>query len=88
MPEFALMTSPAFDRPLVDETGLKGRYDLRLDIAPYLPQPSAGSRTSAIDAAGMIITALREELGLKVEARKESAEFVVVDRAGRTPTAN
>jgi uncharacterized protein (TIGR03435 family) len=36
----------------------------------------------------MIITALREELGLKVESRKENVEFVVVDRAERTPTAN
>jgi uncharacterized protein (TIGR03435 family) len=37
---------------------------------------------------GILITALQETLGLKVESRKDNIDILVVDHAERTPTAN
>ena len=88
MPEFARIMSQGFDRPFVDSTGLKGRYDLRVDVAPYLPGPATDGGATPTDPVGVMITALREQLGLKVEACEEDVEFVIVDAAERTPAGN
>ncbi len=89
MSDFAIMLSQSVDRPVVDATGLKGRYDLRLDSAPYRPAPNAdGSPGAPADPAAIMITALQEQLGLKVESRKEKVDFLVVDHAGKVPSEN
>jgi uncharacterized protein (TIGR03435 family) len=58
------------DGPVADETGLTGTYDIELkwsnDVAPG-------------DDATSIFTALSEQLGLKLERRRVSAEMFVVD---------
>jgi uncharacterized protein (TIGR03435 family) len=33
MSELAAEVGRGFDRPVVDATGLKGRYDIRIDVA-------------------------------------------------------
>lgn len=63
----------AVDRPIVDMTGLKGFFDLTLDWNP-LAGPS-------------IFTALQEQLGLRLEARKMPLEFIVIDHIER-PSEN
>jgi uncharacterized protein (TIGR03435 family) len=68
-------------RPVLDETGLAGKYDFTLRFMP-------GADRSGADTAGVsIFTAIQEQLGLRLEARKSSLEFVVIDRAER-PSAN
>jgi uncharacterized protein (TIGR03435 family) len=68
----------AVGRPVVNRTGLTGRYDILLqwDDAP-----------TADSDHGSIFTALREQLGLRLEPRKEPAEVIVVDAMER-PSAN
>jgi uncharacterized protein (TIGR03435 family) len=39
-------------------------------------------------AAPSLFTAVEEQLGLKIEARKEPIEIIVVDSAEKVPTAN
>lgn len=56
------------DRPVIDFTGLTGRYDLALDWAP----------------TDLIFSALEEQLGLRLEARKMPLEVLVIDHAART----
>jgi uncharacterized protein (TIGR03435 family) len=71
MPDLADRLSRAsfqLDRPVVDFTGLTGRYDLTLDWAPTDP----------------IFSALEEQLGLKLEARKMPLEVLIVDHATKT----
>jgi len=68
-------------RPVVDRTGLQGRYDYTLQYAPVAP--------SASDEAGgsSVFTALEEQLGLKLEAAKEPMDVLVIDSIEQ-PTAN
>jgi uncharacterized protein (TIGR03435 family) len=79
-------------RPVVDATGLKDKYDFHLEWAPDANQNSvpADSTTNAqpADAGGVsIFTALQQQLGLKLEARTETADRLVVVRA-ELPSAN
>ena len=87
MSEFASFLSKALDRPVVDSTGLNGRYDLRLDIRPYMPAPG-GDGAGGMDISTVMISALKAELGLTLQSRKDNVEMLVVDRAQRTPTEN
>ena len=80
------------DRPAVDETGLAGKYDLRLNWHPSdLDGANAGNQPSSADTKNDdlpdIHTALQEQLGLRLEAAKASVEVVVIDTLSK-PTAN
>ncbi|HWC97309.1 MAG TPA: TIGR03435 family protein, partial [Candidatus Sulfopaludibacter sp.] len=63
MAQLVDVLSRMFQSPVVDMTGLTGRYDVTIDVAKYLPQ--AGDRG---DPMSIIQTGLQEELGLKMEA--------------------
>jgi uncharacterized protein (TIGR03435 family) len=69
-------------RPVVDRTGLTGRYDFLLNWTPELA-PCA----DATDNAPSIFTALQEQLGLRLDSIKGPVDTIVVDRAER-PSAN
>jgi uncharacterized protein (TIGR03435 family) len=75
-----------FDRPLFDQTGLTGKYDLTLQWTPYnrIAGPAAYGLANAI----RVFDAVETQLGLKVEIRKEPVPVIVIDRVNRTPTAN
>ena len=89
MSDLAAALSQAFGRPLVDATGLNGRYDIHLDMAPYAPAATAdGQQGIPVDTVSVMITALQEQMGLKVESRKDQIDIVVVDHAEKTPVEN
>jgi uncharacterized protein (TIGR03435 family) len=73
-------------RTVVDETGLKGRYDLSLqwtpdDVAASMPKP-ADQEVAASDSSGpSIFTAVQKQLGLKLEPTKSPLDTIVIDRA-------
>lgn len=74
MSDFLLLGMQHYaDRPLVDETGLTGRYDLALHWTPDQMKPSEG------DAAPGLFTALREQTGLELKAAKGPVEVFVID---------
>jgi len=62
--------------PVIDETGLTGKYKVTLDT------------WSNPDVPGGTIFDAVEKLGLKLEPRKVTIETVVVDQVSKTPTAN
>jgi uncharacterized protein (TIGR03435 family) len=70
-------------RPIFDKTGLSDRYNLCLTFAP-LSQATDLPAFTPPD----LFTALREQLGLKLEPRKEAANVVVVDHIDRLPFDN
>jgi uncharacterized protein (TIGR03435 family) len=65
-------------RVVVNRTGLTGRYDVELR---WTPNPSAGS--DAADAPPGLGTALREQLGLRLQPDTAPFEHLVVDSAER-----
>jgi uncharacterized protein (TIGR03435 family) len=84
------------ERPVIDMTDLKGRYDFSLDVGledilalgraagmmiPIQAPPSSAPGTSAV------FTAI-QQYGLKLEPRKAPIEMLVIDRVEKTPTEN
>ena len=96
MAELAGMLEPWTEQRIVrDRTGLTGRYDVELTwtpdrlgpLPPNAPEAVVRAR-EAIDPNGPALsTALREQLGLRLEARKDTVDVLVVDRVER-PTDN
>ena len=74
--------------PVVDETGLKGKYDVAVDMTSYLPDNFEHSNGPPPDLLGIVVAALQKELGLKLESRKVPLDMIVVDRMERAPTEN
>ena len=62
-------------RPIVDATGLKGTWDFKLTWTPGLALEDSGT-----DHPGLL-TAMQEQLGLKLEAGKGPVHVTVVERA-------
>ncbi len=69
--------------PVIDQTGLTGKYDITVSFEKYL-----GDKTTQIDAISTILTAIQEELGLKLDNRKMPVDLVLIDSAERTPVEN
>jgi uncharacterized protein (TIGR03435 family) len=78
----------ALDRPVIDKTGLTGKFDFDLTWRPELQQVG-GQGGTAISNADVpdIFTALQEQLGLKLESSKGPVEVLVIDSVSR-PTEN
>jgi uncharacterized protein (TIGR03435 family) len=70
--------------PVLDHTELKGRYDITINIAKYLPEAGDASP----DPIALIVTGLQQELGLKLESKKTPVDLVVVDHAEKVQVEN
>jgi len=92
MAELARMLDPFTEQRTVrDRTGLTDRYDVQLTwtpdrlgpLPPNAPEEVIRAR-EAIDPNGPALsTALQEQLGLKLEAKKDTVDIVVIDRLER-----
>ncbi len=71
--------------PVINATGLNGTYEIELHWVP-LPAGAEPATQDLIPSGPDLKRALQEQLGLSVESRKVQVEFVVVDRAEKTPT--
>ena len=84
----AVMQRAILDRPVVDKTGLTGRYDFDLVWAPDETQFGGGVPVASADAPSPpLFTAMQEELGLKLEATRGMVQALVVDKVER-PSAD
>lgn len=84
MEQLALRLSLLVRRPVLDRTGLAGEFDIDLTFTPELQ--GSGPTVASPDAPGLT-TAIREQLGLKLEPGRGPIQVLVVDRATR-PTQN
>jgi len=87
-----VMQAVVLDRPVVDQTGIQGRYDFTLTWTPDETQfgGRGGQAPPAADPANAppgLFTAIQEQLGLKLESTKAPVEVVIIDRLEK-PTAN
>jgi bla regulator protein blaR1 len=86
MANLAFALTRQLRRPVVDRTGLDGKYDFQFEWAPEAPcggpPPAPGSDAPPdLSERPSIFTALEERLGLKLEATKGPVEVIVIDRA-------
>jgi uncharacterized protein (TIGR03435 family) len=86
MDYFAWRVSRVMNLPASDQTGLTGRYEIDLTFVEEV-DPGILERRLAnghgIDTHPTIFEALRQQLGLRLEAKKGPVEVIVVDRADR-----
>ena len=76
------------DRPVVDKTGLAGRYDWDLEWAPDETQFGGAITAPPEDApSAPLFSAIQEQLGLKLTATRGPLQALVVDNA-EPPTPN
>ena len=85
--DFGDFLSGPLQTPVVDMTGLSGKYDFVLDFTPYLPEGEHVMKPDYLNTNGIIIAALQGELGLKLESKKEFVDVLVIEHAER-PSAN
>ena len=82
-----------FDRPVIDQSGLTGRYDFTLDWRPdefqfpNAPAPQRAAAITANDALPDLFTAFQQQLGMKLEATKALVDVLVIDQVSK-PTEN
>jgi uncharacterized protein (TIGR03435 family) len=72
------------DRPVLDKTGLDGKFDVLLDFDTY---SSRGQTPPPDYDKPSLASALQEQLGLRLQPQKESFPVLVVESIQR-PTAN
>jgi uncharacterized protein (TIGR03435 family) len=89
MEEFAQQVTDMVGRPVIDTTGLKGKYDITLHYIQDPPGRNGGPPPAATPDAGPTVSgALQSQLGLRLEPRKGIIEILVVDHAEKIPTEN
>ena len=66
--------------PVQDQTGLTGKYDLRME---YVPRSA-----DAVDPGPDVLDAIERQLGLKLVSKKIPVEILVIDHAEKIPTEN
>jgi uncharacterized protein (TIGR03435 family) len=81
-----LMQTVVLDRPVVDQSGLAGRFDFTLDWTPepsqfggrggQAPQPGADDPAAPPD----LFTAIVAQLGLKLDSAKLPVDVLVIDK--------
>ena len=75
--------------PVIDMTGLKGRFNFSVDATDLLQSLGAGNAAPDPSAIMVGVTEiLREQLGLRAELRKTLTDVLIVDRAEKLPTEN
>jgi uncharacterized protein (TIGR03435 family) len=75
-------------RPMVDQTGLRGTFDFILEWMPERRGPAPPGADTQTDSMGPSFEqALRDQLGIKLQAQKSPVTILVIDHVER-PSAN
>ncbi len=82
MDNFAEFVAGPMGAPVLDKTGLAGRFDFTIDLSTYQAAGSAFVWRDAFEDA------MLRQLGLKLVRRNGPIEMLVVDGADKIPTEN
>lgn len=79
MQEFSDFLSGPLEKPVVDKTGLTGRWDFAFDFTKYMVDPPRGID----DFLNVLNITLQGELGLKLEPEKDVVDVMVIDHVAK-----
>lgn len=91
MKEVAGALAGTLHRPVIDQTDFTSVYDVKLEWAPDRQPPFPAGENDhkrSPEPGPYISTALSEQLGLRLRARKVPIDIVIVDHVERLPTDN
>jgi uncharacterized protein (TIGR03435 family) len=80
------LLSNEFRMPVADQTGLHGKFDFNLEYAPQAP--GAVAIESPDDSAANLLSAVPQQLGLKLIPKDVPVDMLIVDSADKIPTEN
>ena len=88
----SFLQSLVLDRPVVDQTGLTGRYDLTVTFTPddslFNGHPPAFPKVAeGVEAAPSFFDAIQQQLGLKLTVKKTQVDVLAIDHVEK-PSAN
>jgi uncharacterized protein (TIGR03435 family) len=79
-------------RPVIDKTGLTGKYDFsidfKLDLRALGVAPATAPSDNAPDPGPDLASAVEQQLGLRLVAAKAKLDVLVIDKAEKVPTDN
>lgn len=75
-------------RPVVDKTGLAGEYNYTLEFSPEGLGRGVSAATPEEPDVASLVTAIQEQLGLKLEQAKGPVDVLVIDHAQKIPIEN
>jgi uncharacterized protein (TIGR03435 family) len=93
------MLTNQMHRPVLDKTGLAGKYDFSLEFTPDMsrvpPPPPEEQRLGPLPPAENVnagapdvAVAIQQQLGLRLVAAKAKLDVLVIDKAEKVPTEN
>jgi uncharacterized protein (TIGR03435 family) len=96
MSDLAATLARCMDAPVRDLTNLTGEYDIRFDFAipagmrvrPAGPPGECPTCAADVEPPPTVFQALREKLGLRLDAKRGLVDFLVIDHADAVPTEN
>lgn len=87
MKDCAYKLSRLFGRQVVNNTGLEGNYDFKLEWTPDLAPLAPDAQREETSSGPSLFSALQQQLGLRLEAAKGPVDVLVIDRAEK-PSGN
>jgi uncharacterized protein (TIGR03435 family) len=80
MSYFAFYLSQVLDKWVIDRTGLTDRYDFTIQWVPERPpRPPGATEEAPLPEGPTIFAALKEQLGLRLDAARGPVEYLVID---------
>jgi uncharacterized protein (TIGR03435 family) len=83
LPDLCERLGKVTGRPVIDRTGLQGDYQIELAYFPYTP-----TEADPVDAVEDIFSAVRTQLGLRLEPARATVEILRIRSLDKTPAAN
>jgi uncharacterized protein (TIGR03435 family) len=82
MADLASILSKQLEKPVIDRTGLPGRYEFTLSWVTAVPTTPAG------EAGPDLFAALQQQLGLQLGGSKAPVDILVIDHFEKEPSEN
>ena len=83
LPDLCERLGKVAGRPVIDKTGLNGDYLIVLTYVPF-----ASTNGDPADSGSDIFSAVRDQLGLRLESQRGVVEILKIDSVDRVPTEN